>query len=229
MTVEQVGKKTNQVTIRISGITEGDRQTHIGIPKQILNPNADEWMTLSTAQTNGYITFVTDLNANNGDITVTFNKKYLDLGVRRAKFKVANVNTEYGGEIWITTFLKFEYANTFPKVSGEDIDITVKDLREINLFSRDISVGIGGFEYGYYPLNGVSAGDSIFAEYLSAPANNLLTATDYCPYLPSAYYTIINNYTSNIIKNCKSGAYFKADYFNEMLYAINSFNLSVSY
>lgn len=231
MTVSQVGRTKNSVTINVSGITQGDRQTYIWIPGKLFNSDNGEWYTLQNAKNAGYISdfYVADLTANNGDITVYMSSSYLSAGFRVVDFNVKNVNNP-SGDSWIavSTILKFEYNYSFPKYQGEEIDITITDMKEINLFGSYINSWVGGGTGWYWYLDGVMPGDNIYAYYLKDPAQNILNAAYNCSYLTGGYYTMVCDYTTPIVNNCVSGADFKALYFNGILYAINSFNLSVS-
>lgn len=224
MTVKQVDREVNSVTINISGMTEGDRRTSVWMPDN------GEWFTLQEAKANGYISdfYVADLNDNNGDITVVMPYDYYK-EYKVVDIKVENVNTQ-SGDSWVmlNAVLKFEYENSQTKSPGNDIDITVADMKAINLFGRYINYWLNVGDGLYYSLEGVDVGDAIFADYLSRPAQNILDAAyDNSGFL-GTYYSAINRKTSNIVDNCVSGADFKASFFNNIADAINSFNLSYS-
>ncbi len=233
MTVSQIGRTKNSVTINVSGITEGDRQTKVWIPGNFLNSTNGKWYTLQNAKSAGYISdyYVADITANNGDITVYMNENYLNEGFRIVAFNVENISSSGSLLNSIEIFnavLKFEYERSFPKYQGNDIDITVADMKEINLFGLYIDAWIIGGEGRYYTLDGVSIGDNIYYEYLWQPAQNILNAANIHPWLTGAYRSMVLDYTTPIVDGCYERADFKALFFNGILYAINSFNLSVT-
>ena len=233
MTVSQVGRTTNSVTLNVSGITKGDRQTYIWIPNTISNTTSG-WFTLQNAKNSGYISdfYVADYSTNNGDITVSVPYKYYST-LKNVGFRIKNginigtANETLYSSIDIYTILDFEYENSFPKYPGDDIDITVRDLQEINMFGRDIDMWFNdGYYSEYYKLNTVSTGDYIFAVYLWVPSRNILDAAINHPNLTGTYYNKVYNHLSNIVDNCVSGADFEAQFFNDIVYAIRNFNLS---
>jgi hypothetical protein len=239
MTVKQVGRTTNSVTINVSGITEGNRQTYIWMPSTILNSSSGDWLTLSSAATKGYVTsIVTDFETNNGDITVVLPAKYYK-DFKVVQFEVHNVDTKSGDSaIFISTILKFEFENNpdGKKVSGEAIDITVNDLKEINKFGWNIAYWMCNDKNGkpthdglHYTLAGVVSGDPIYAFYMSQPASNIAYAADFniAHFVGTSYDAVYTN-SYNVSKRCVSGADFKALYFNQIKDAINYFNLTVT-
>ena len=144
---------------------------------------------------------------------------------------VSNVKSDSGTKIKSTNFyavLKFEYERSFPKYLGNEIDITVNDMKKINLFGLWIDYWIMRGEGFHYTLDNVMSGDSIYYEYLWQPAQNILNAANSLDGLKGAYRTMVIDYTTPIVNNCVQGADFKALYFNGILYAINCFNLSVT-
>lgn len=225
MTVEQVGRTTNSVTINVSGITEGDRSTSVYIPRK------NEWYTLHDAKENGYITdfYVANLVDNNGDITVVLNKNYNPF--KLAYLKVENIKADGSADyITLPTILAFEYEGKFPKNTGDEIDITASDMLEINLFGSDIDANMGSGEGIYFTLSDMGGrGSAIYAEYLKLPAQNILNAALKEQYLQGYYYSVVTTFTNYILDNCKSGADFEATFFNDIYHAINDFNLSVTY
>ena len=227
LTVAQVGRSCNSITVRVSGITEGDRETSVYVPA------AGERLTLQQAKEYGFVSdfYVADLSANNGSITIEIADRYLSCKV--IKVYVKNINTSTGDKtVLLPAVLDFEYENGFPKVTGGEIDITVLDMKEINLFGMYLDLWIGGSdETFYYTLDGVSKGDDIYYEYLALPAQNILNAAffaynDYS--MPSDNYDAVTVYATDIKEGCAAGADFKAQYFNDIMYAITRFNLSVS-
>ena len=227
MTVEQVDRTKNSVTINVSGLTGGDRQTSVYIPGDV-----DRWYTLWDAKTAGYVSniVVADYGNNNGDITIVMSSKYLKIGAKFVELEVANVNNG-DDDHWVrlVTFLKFEYhneaTNGYMKYSDEDIDITVEDMREINDLARTIRMVCVDDDFLYYPLDDVASGDPILADYLKLPAQNILQSVDAL----GTWYSFVYDSVYYIVKNCKSGADFKPEFFNEMYFAINYFNLEHTY
>lgn len=226
MTVSQVGRTTNSVTINVSGITDGDRQTYVWIPV------VGEWYTIQKAKEHGFVYdfYVADYTSNNGDITVVISSEYLEYKVVALYVKNINTSTE-DKSVQLNAILDFEYENSFPKLTGADIDITVFDMQEINDFGSFINSWIDGGDGEYYPLEGVSKGDSIYYDYLLMPSQHILNAAynQYCEdHLSVDDYDAITNHAYDIILDCVSGSDFKAQYFNGILYAIRNFNLSVT-
>lgn len=242
MTVTQVGRDINGVTINVSGITKGDRQTYIWIPESLLNTSVGKWFTLTEARDRRYVTgiYVADYNTNNGDITVWVSEEYY------SKFKVIGLYVKNGINIdtpneviysqtpTLYTILDFQYENSKEKVQGAEIDITVSDMRGLNLFGIDVYAWIhpdpvdDPDNYGWYPLDDVIAGDEIYADYLRAPAKLICETAyklkDYIePNYSNSYIRIMD-----IVNNCVSGAEFKAEWFNDIVEAIRDFNLSIT-
>lgn len=239
MTVEQVGRTTNSITINVGGITEGDRQTWVWEPK------TGEWYTLQAAEGYGYINGfdVANLDDNNGDITVYIPDEYAD------KYKVWAITvvnlvankTDIGtleeartdnAWIYISTVIGFEYENEKYKKSGEKIDITVRDCLHLWYFGNYMSFWIceNGEEIDYGILDCLytsDTGDEIYADYLSAPARGILEAVeDSIDYVPN-YVPVFAN-VNDVVDRCKSGADFEAQFFEEMRVAINNFNMSIT-
>lgn len=231
MTVEQVGRTTNSVTINVSGMTTGDRQTYVWMPPDIINSSDGDWFTLQQAKANGYISdfYVTSYENNNGDITIELPYKYYK-EYKTVDIKVLNVSggtTLRGARI--ITVLGFNYEGTKSKRSGEDIDITVADMKAINKFGAYIGAWIGYDDGWHYYLDGVDTGDKIYAVYLSKPAEHILNAAiNNSNYLTGGYYKYVYDCTSDIVNNVKSGADFKASYFNNIYTAITAFNMSIT-
>ena len=230
MILEQVGRTKNSVTINVSGMTTGDRQTYIYMPGAMINSSDGGWFTLQVAKANGYISdfVVANLENNNGDIRVILPSKYYSV-CKTVDFCVQNVSgqTLYS-EKYITAILQFDFSNSFPKRAGEDIDITVSDMKEINNFGRFIDSWIGGGDGMYYPLTNVSSGDSIRAVYLSLPAENILNAAyNSIDNMDSSIYSFVCRCVTPIVDNCVSGADFEASFFNGIYNAINGFNIRV--
>lgn len=241
MTVTQVGRDINGVTINVSGITKGDRQTYIWIPESLLNTSVGKWFTLTEARDRRYVTgiYVADYNTNNGDITVWVSEEYY------SKFKVIGLYVKNGINIdtpneviysqtpTLYTILDFQYENSKEKVQGAEIDITVSDMQGLNLFGIYIynwvhPDPVADIDKNYfYPLDDVFAGDEIRADYLRQPANLIYETAYNCDYIGSNYSEVYTR-TKDIINNCVSGADFKAKWFNDIVEAIRNFNLSIT-
>lgn len=233
MTVTQVGKDINGVTINVSGITEGDRQTYIWIPSTILNSNDGAWFTLSDARSQGYVSGfdVTDYEDNNGNITVWVYEEYysqykvIDLLVR-------NIKSSGNKDAKISATLDFEYEYSKTKKSGTEIDITPYDMNNINLFGWYIGSWIGLFEETYmYEFDKTYSGKKIYAEYLKLPVENIQQVAILmlgAEKLDSGTYNEIRKNIKDIVNDCISGAEFKAEWFNDFVEAIRNFNLSIT-
>ena len=233
MTIKQVGRTTNSVTINVSGITSHYRKTYIWIPGAILNASSGQWYPLQQAKDNGYISdfYATSVDGVNGDITIVIPNWYLQYKV--VDLTVENVHANTGDVIasaYLETVLDFKYENSFPKAKGEDIDITVADMRELNLFGKyiDLWVNGGGGGYLWNDLNDEVSGDKIYAYYLRDPAGNMYDAAVACRSVLGASYGTIIGYLDDIVDECESGADFKASWFNNIVYAIRKFNFSIT-
>ncbi|MBQ7718746.1 MAG: hypothetical protein IJT38_05545 [Clostridia bacterium] len=224
--LQQTSRTQNSVTFSISGITN-DRMTYVWMPMMSSN---GQWVSLSSAYSLGYVKSFSTTSNTNGSITVEFYQS--DANEYKVwQFYVANYSGGSATETseMLNTILKFEYENTSTKHSGSSVDVTVDDLRQLNLFGVYIFDWIIYSEGGasYYPLKNASSGDPILAKYLVLPAQNIYNAANK---LTSSYYnslsnrTTIKNYLSDIINNASSGSAFYADYFNNIKSAINNFN-----
>jgi hypothetical protein len=233
MTVYQYGRTKDSVTICVEGITEGARRTTVYIPYAPLNENGDRFYALDDAKLKGYINDFDTVSIDgvaNGYITVTVTKEYLDYDIKCLQFKVENIETSYG-DSWVilSAIFEFQYQNAKSKSEDTEIDITVKDMQEINLFGLYIKSWIAGGEAYYYPLEDVFSGDYIFAEYLNLPAQNMLTSIDYIITNGFGYANakILQSFADDIAKNCVSGSDFAAYYFNNIASIINNLNLAI--
>jgi hypothetical protein len=129
----------------------------------------------------------------------------------------------------VYTILRFQYDNTVTKTPGKKVDITINDLQRINDIGAYINKWIIGGSGLRYTFSEDDRGTNIQATYLTLPAENIYdTAVSLgSTKLPNSNY--IKNLMLDIIDNVKSGAYFKASYFNNMALAINSFDLTMTY
>lgn len=226
MTVTQVGRTANSVTINVSGIDygTGSRQTLIYIPK------VEDWYSLSEAKALGLIDDyeVSAVDSANGDITVYFFQEDIETN-KVWQFEIAHIKASGGYAFaYLNAVLGFYYDGASVKYSGNMIDITVDDMKSINLFGAYIGGWIGETDALYYPLEDVEKGDIINAEYVYQPAENiLLTAQKRVNELGTAYADIYTD-MNYVYDDCASGGDFKADYFNKLADAINNFNLTIS-
>ncbi|MBQ5851656.1 MAG: hypothetical protein IIW54_12730 [Lachnospiraceae bacterium] len=232
MTVKQVGRKKNSVTINVSGITDGDRQTSVWMPADVINSSTGMYFTLQDASRYGYITsfYVASLDDANGDIEIVVSDAYLNKGYRLLDVKVEIVkNKQVVSWLNINTILGFNYEKSATKVAGEEIDITVKDMRELNLFGYYMCLWMANPEERvlYHTLEGIQKGDVIYADYMTTPAANILTAL----YANIANFVGIN--FSGVVEylvsaHVRPGDAFRAYAFNNIKSAINGFNISKS-
>lgn len=230
MKVEQTGRSENSITVTVSGMTEGDRQTYIWIPDVVLGENEGALFTLAKAKSKGYIDGydVTDFDNNNGDITVYFPDSYIQKCLL-CTLIIRNIVGDSYTDMKIETVLAFVYENTISKQSGVAIDVTVEDMRKINLFAAYIDSWIGeNAEAAYYPLEDIEAGDEIESVFLHLPAENILHACDVAiDKMTSLGAAAVPAYSGYIVNHCESGAPFEAYMFNAIRNAINNFALSI--
>lgn len=235
MKVEQTGRSENSITVTVSGMTEGDRQTYIWITDVVLGENDGALFTLAQAKSKGYIDGydVTDFDDNNGDITVYFPDSYIQKCLL-CTLIIRNIVGDSYTDMKIETVLAFVYENTIDKKPGEVIDVTVGDMRKINLFAAYIVKWIGeNAEASYYPLEDIEAGDEIKFKYLLLPAENILyackVAFDKMTSLGAAAVLASSGYIVNYCKenHCESGVPFEAYMFTAIRNAINHFALSI--
>lgn len=225
--LSQVDRSKNSVTFSVSGITT-DRRTLVWV--QTLG----DWVVLSEATvTDGITDIVTD-GVNNGTITVYFDKAAINSGYKVWAFLVQDYSIAKGevlseSEILYTVLL-FDYENTTEKVKGEPIDLTVKDFKNMSMFAWWLYKYLGTFDRNideYYIYDGYGTGDVIYAEDLSRPAEHIHNAISNLTIRDVPLRARILEYTENIIDNVMPNAEFKAEYFNDIYYAINQFNMSV--
>jgi len=229
MTVTQTASTPSSVTITVEGMADSSsRQTYVWITDTI---GIGDWMTLTNAAQNGYITIQTDPYVNNGDIKIGIAKAYRDYKVWQFEVReLIDENEDYYNWVIISTILGFEYENANTKVSGEPIDITVEDLRQINLFGLYIDWWIGNVEGVYYPLDDVNSGDDVYWFYLADPAININNAAFKWSTELGWRYSVVASSASDIADRCTwSDVPFEALFFNEMKWAINNFMMSVSH
>ncbi len=229
----QVGRTENSVTINVSGITDGDRQTYIWITNVILGTKDGSWMTLQQAKNNGYITefYTADFDSNNGDITVVIADEYA-WEYKVWDLLVENVNTA-NEPVYISTVLWFNYDNASTKMQGESIDITVSDCIRLWCFGNSLRlwiVGDGeGVDYSIIDrLYMAEKGDEIFADYIRTPAQGILSSIQNVSPAIFPNYAPCHANIQDVVNRCKSGAEFEAQFFEEIKVAINSFNISVT-
>lgn len=230
MKVEQTQRTTNTVVINVSGITEGARSTYVGFSDTKINEYDSDWLTLQEAKDYGYISnfYVTSTASANGEILVTL----ADENYKVIQFKIVNITDDEDRIITLPTVLEFEYDGFQTKDVGSEIDITVRDMRELNLFASCICSCTTGEDSPCETLDDVYAGDPIYADYLATVSSNLQKALAYT----LASECDIENLTAADVQlllrmsnDCVSGADFKADWFNTVSRVINNFNVSVSF
>ena len=222
ITLQQTGRTTTSVTFSISGIT-GDRQTYIWLP---MLGGSNKWTTLSAAYSLGYVSSYSATDSYNGNITVNFYSRDTEI-YKVWEFYVynyANGNPTESSNI-LDTVLAFQYDNALTKSTGGNIDITVNDMRRINLFASYMDSWINNGTGTYYPLTSNVKGDSIFAVYLTQPARNIYNTAYNLGSTRLPNRSSILNYTGNILDYVSSGATFRASYFNNIRDAINNFNM----
>lgn len=219
VTLQQTGRTKTGVSFSVNGIT-GDRSTYIWIAQR------QKWLTLSDAKSAGYIASYYTFGGDNGTISVNLDV----LSVQEYKvwqFQVHNVvdgtTTESSGVL--NTVLKFEYDNTQTKVAGNTLDVTVSDMKRLNLFALYIRSWILDEESQYYALENVAEGDDIHAVYLSICGSNILDAASSQTTSTLPNKSEIISLSSEISNNVESGAEAKAEYFNKIRDAINNFNM----
>jgi hypothetical protein len=234
ITLQQIDRTELSVTFSVSGITN-DRATFIWIPDPLIEGGG--WLSLDPLKSTNIYDFIDSsysTNPTNGDITVYLYPENVLL-FPIWEFVVINYIGEEAGiqsEI-LDTIVKFDYENTNTKSIGNSIDITVADLRKINLIGSYIDSWINLGEGTYYPLNGVTNGDRMFADYLLLPTQNIhdtataLTSTKLPDrtFILAWLHAILNGATG--LPHLQSGEKVYATYFNNIKNAINNFNLSV--
>lgn len=223
----QTERTKNSVTFSVNGITT-DRRTLIWVQ------TLEEWVVLSNATVADGVTGIDTDGVNNGTITVYFDSAAINSGYKVWAFKVqdydiANKKVISESEILYSVLL-FGYENTEEKEIGSPIDITVKDFKNISKFAWWIYKYLGTTDSDideYYIYDGVVSGDVIYAEDLLRPAQHIRNAISNLTISAVPLKGKIIEYTEDIIDNVRSGADFKAKYFNEIWLAINQFNMNV--
>lgn len=229
MTVEQTASTINTVTINVSGITDGARSTYIGISDGKMYEDDGWWLTLRDAKDHGYIFNyeVQSTASANGYIIVTMDDDYLDYKV--IQFKVVHIKTDGTEETVIfPAVLGFEYERSKTKRRDSEIDITVKDMREINLFGACMYSCITGEYVWANTLDGVYSGDPIYADYLAEPVSRMLEVVGYFASLGSKLTAKDLLLLNDVVTYCVSDAEFKADWFNWVSHVINNCHLKLT-
>lgn len=224
MRVTQTAKTINSITITVEGIGGGDRQTSISL---FPNYETGSYYTLSEAQQLGYVTdyYASNVDYNNGNITIVFSDGYL---AKHRVCKISVVNTYNGvpyGEVVLPCSVGFEFEKASTKVVGNEIDITVKDIVNINRFHNE-SCAANTKTYPAYDssLENKMPGDYIYKEYLTLPINNLLNCIAEYGFTESAFDSIRT--LININDELSGSDSFKAEYFNNIKQAINGYYLT---
>lgn len=223
----QTDRTKNSVTFSVSGITT-DRRTLIWVE------TLEEWVVLSNATVADGVTDIDTDGVNNGTITVYFDSAAINSGYKVWAFKVqdydiANKEVISESEILYAGLL-FEYENTPEKEAEKSIDLTVKDFKNMGMFAVRLFIFLGTYQSDLdacYHYDDVFQGDDIYADYLLLPAKQIYNAANQLTKQQLPPREHIKESMVNIIDNVKSGADFKAEYFNDMYYAINQFNMNV--
>ena len=219
----QTARTATSVTFSVSGITD-DRQTFIWMPLL----GTPDWITLATAYSLGYISSYSASGGNNGTITVNFYASDT-VEFKVWEFQVGNFisgNPTAWSSV-LDAILKFEWDGAATKYTGNDIDITVDDLRRLNNFGSYINAWIIGGEGSYWDLVGIVTGDGLWNEYIRLPIQNIHdTAYGLSSSILANRSNILSD-TSNILDLVYEGEECYALYFNDIKSAINNFNLSI--
>lgn len=233
MTVQQSGATKNSVTIRISGITEGARETRLWVPFSVGGDTSWEWCTLDDAISFGFIDdYILTGDLANGTIEIVVSRSYLSeskvlfVRVRNVEILPETSETIEKASVILSTVTGFEYDNDAYKQAGQPIDITLSDMRTINRFGSDIDYLVGSGEGTYYPLDDVLDDADIFADYLRLPVENMFAAATENSWYLGENYSYIMTRANYLLNNVESGADFKAEYFNVVAEMINHFRLS---
>lgn len=219
ITLQQTGRTDTGITFSVSGITQ-DRLTYMWIVQR------QEWMTLPDAKSAGYIASYYTFGGDNGTISVNFDV-FSVLEYKVWQFIVKNFvdGIETDSSDILNTVLKFEYDNTQTKTAGNTIDITVDDMKRLNLFALYMRSWVLNVESQYYPLDDVLSGDNIAADYLALCGRNILDVASSQSNSTLPNKNEIVSLSSYISDNVISGTEVKAQYFNDICTAINHFNM----
>lgn len=214
----------NSVKFEVNGITN-DRYTEVYIPQQ------DEWFGLLDAEDLGYIVSVeTEFDDYTGSnhIQVTFDTSTIEQGYPVWHFRVSNYkNGSPTDSVEYVAAVRFKYENTSTKVTGEPVDITVRDMfmiyRYAYLWHRYL------FYFDVISSNlfyGIDKGDDFYYSLLENPAFSFFNVVD--NWGATLYQENIIEKLENILNNVYQGADFKAEYFNDIKYVVNNYYLDVS-
>lgn len=238
ITVEQVDRTYNSITMNVSGMLEGDRQTYILISPNVRGEKDNdygnwttddwEWYTLPDAKAKGYISdyWVTDLGNNNGDIKVDIPNKFAETH-KVWRFAIFNlVDGDIVADITFNAVLEYDWDYTSKKVTGEPIDITRDDMIALNLAGVQLAwwaADLTGIYY--YSSSDIDYGE-IYSEYLQLPAENIANGAHEINGKLTSYLNVYGYVYSST--QVTPGATFRAGYFNDIKNAINNFNMKVS-
>lgn len=223
----QTERTKNSVTFSVSGITT-DRRTWVWVE------TLAEWVILSEATVADGITDIETDGGDNGTITVYFDSAAIKSGYKVWAFcvddySIAEKKVISESDI-LYTVLFFDYENTTEKVIGKSIDLTVEDFKNMGMFAVQLFVFLGEYQSDldfYYYYDDVFQGYDIYADYLLLPAKQIYNAANKLTIKQLPLRAFIMKSMDNIIDNVRSGSDFKAEYFNDMYYAINQFNMNV--
>lgn len=225
MRVTQTAKTINSITVTVEGMNSGDRQTYISLYPPYA---AGSYYTLSEAQQLGLITFeVANLVNNNGDIKIIFPDHYLTEH-QVCKISVMNVfNGVPYNEVIIPCSVGFDFEKASLKVAGKEIDITVGDVKKINLFCNGLYSAYTNENPAYeYTFENITSGDYIYKEYLETPISNMLNCLMEYELTDSGFNAIRK--LISVQNGLSESDSFKAEYFNNIKQAINEHYLTMS-
>lgn len=225
----QTGRTATSVTYKVSGLMPTDTaEKYIYIPWQ------QQWRTLEYARQNTLIAGFSEIGeiGNIRRITINLNPDSVEdpdapdingFKVWQVYVVGYDVNGRLVGASGIlNTIVAFQYDGEQLKYSGDPIDITVNDFKRLNWFAHYIYYWIGGVNnsWSFYT-------DAIYADDFKNIAQKIRNTSAQFNYVQLPDKASIESKLNNILNNVASGEPFKADYFNDIWDAINSFNLKV--
>ena len=228
--ITQTGRTATSITFSVSN--DG---TWINRYTSIYCYAADDFYGLETAAQLELIDSFSTTGGLNGTITINFNTE--DTVENKIwPVYVENLdgdNNSIEGTDILYCILAFSWDNSATKVIGNNFDITVNDLKRLNLIAYTMFALIGsGTPKSFYQFLNDHTGDSVYAVYITDAAFNIRHAI----YAANGYGWLVDNYNqdfhttsraqlSAIITNAVTGSNIKAEYFNNLCYIINHVNL----